>query len=727
MLHLSLSSLDEFFRRVPRSLMRQRPAKSIPTISGVFLALFLAVLLPCSWGGETQPAPVQEYDLVVYGPTSAGVMAAVEAKRLGKSVVLVGPDQHLGGLSSSGLGFTDTGNKAAIGGLAREFYHRVYLEYQKPENWKWQQKEDYGNQGQGTPAIDGDQRTMWIFEPHIAEKIFEDLVREYEIPVFRDQWLDRENGVTMQDGKIVSLTMLSGETYQGRMFIDATYEGDLLAAAGVDFHVGREANSQYGEKWNGSQVGVLHHGHHFQSDISPYRTPGDPNSGLLFGISDQAPAPYGEEDHRVQAYCYRMCLTDQADNRLPFPKPAGYNADDYQLLLRVLDSGWREGFRKFDPIPNHKTDTNNHGPFSTDFIGGNYDYPEADYEQRKEILTNHQRYQQGLLYFLANDPRVPQDVHDKFQDWGLAADEFTDNGGWPHQIYVREARRMIGKYVMTEADCFRQRKTPEPVGMGSYTLDSHNVQRYIKDDGFVQNEGDIGVGISRPYQIAYGSLVPRDGQCENLLVPVCASSSHIAFGSIRMEPVFMILGHSAAAAASLAIDSDLAVQEVPYDSLSQLLEKEGQVLEIPVTLPKELAGVVIDDSDAELEGDWHHSTATHPYLGVGYLHDGHSDQPLSATFRAKLPQAGSYEIRVAYSPNENRATNVPIHIAGVKSENGSDPVATTINQKQAPPIQRQWISLGTYQCATDTWVRIGNQSADGYVVIDAVQWIPSKP
>lgn len=673
---------------------------------------------------STRPAPqVESFDVVIYGGTSAGVIAAVEATKLGKSVAIVGPDQHLGGLSASGLGFTDTGNKAAIGGLSREFYHRVFLEYQKPENWKWQRKEDYGNQGQGTPAIDGEQRTQWIFEPHIAEKVFEDFVRQYDIPVFRDHWLDREKGVQMDGQRITAITMTNGRKFQGKMFIDATYEGDLMAAAGVDYHVGRETNSKYGEKWNGSQVGILHHGHHFKEPISPYRIPGDPDSGLLFGVSDQSPAPYGEADHRVQAYCYRMCLTDLPENRLPFPKPDGYRADDYLLLLRVLETGWRDGFRKFDPIPNRKTDTNNHGPFSTDFIGANYDYPEAGYAQRKEILAAHVRYQQGLMYFLANDPRVPDDVRQKFHQWGLAADEFQDNGGWPHQIYVREARRMVGKYVMTESDCFRHQPTPDPVGMGSYTLDSHNVQRYVKDDGFVQNEGDIGVGISRPYQIAYGSLIPKDGQCENLLVPICVSSSHIAFGSIRMEPVFMILGHSSAAAACLAIDQKLSVQDVPYDQLRSRLEEEGQVLEIPVPLPDNLEGIVVDDSEARTEGHWHASAATHPFLGVGYLHDGASDDPMSVTFSAKLPQAGKYEVRLAYSPNPNRATNTRVQIM---TRNGDQPTAdwVSVNQQKTPEIDGQWISLGIFDFPKQANVIVSNIDADGHVIADAVQWIP---
>ena len=526
------------------------------------------------------PAPV--YDLVIYGGTSAAITAAVQARRMGKTVVVVSPDEHLGGLSSGGLGFTDTGDKSVIGGLSREFYQRIWIQYDKPAAWKWQAREEYGNKGQGTPAIDGAQRTMWIFEPHVAEQVFDDLIREHGIEVHRGEWLNRTGGVRKNGARIAAITMLSGRSYAGRMFVDATYEGDLMAAAGVAYAVGREAQSAYGEKWNGVQTGVLHHRHHFgvlSAKISPYVVPGDPKSGLLPRVSAAPPGAYGQADKRIQAYCYRLCLTDHPDNRLPFPRPDGYDPRQYELLLRIFASGWRETFQKFDPIPNRKTDTNNHGPFSTDNIGFSYDYPDASYERRREILKEHETYQKGWLYFIANDPRVPKDVQEEMRRWGLAKDEFTRSGGWPHQIYVREARRMLGTFVMTEQELLKQRPTPDPVGMGSYTIDSHNVQRYVTPDGSVQNEGDIGVSTNGPYSIAYGAMVPKRGQADNLLVPVAVSSSHIAFGSIRMEPVFMVLGQSAATAAALAIDGGTAVQDVAYARLRERLLKDGQILE----------------------------------------------------------------------------------------------------------------------------------------------------
>ena len=549
------------------------------SIRTFFLTISLLSIICCRTHEQDQNA-MHSADLIIYGGTSAAVISAVQAVKMGKSVIMVSPDIHLGGLTAGGLGWTDTGNKEVIGGLARDFYHRLYVHYENPENWKWQSREAYGNRGQGTPAIDGDNRTMWIFEPHAAEQVFEDLIDENNITIYRDEWLDRQNGVIVENGTIISLSTLSGKTYTGKMFIDATYEGDLMAAAGVSYHVGREANTVYDEKWNGIQTGVLHHAHHFKSDISPYVIPGEPSSGLLPHISPDDPGNFGEGDDKVQAYCFRMCLSNHPDNRVPFPKPDGYDSTHYELLLRVFNTGRRDYFEKFDPIPNRKTDTNNHGPFSTDNIGMNYDYPEASYARRQEIIKEHEIYQKGLMYFIANDPRVPDDIQTEMRRWGLAEDEFTDNGNWPHQIYVREARRMIGAMVMTEHEVLGRKKVPKPVGMGSYTLDSHNIQRYVKPDGYVQNEGDIGVHPPQPYQVSYDALIPKAEECQNLLVPVCVSSSHIAFGSIRMEPVFMILGQSAATAACLAIDENKTVQDIEYAQLSDILEEGGQVLRL---------------------------------------------------------------------------------------------------------------------------------------------------
>ena len=544
----------------------------------VLLALFVWIFTGCrSQSGDN----TLNADVIVYGGTSSAVTTAVQIKRMGKSVIVVSPDTHIGGLSSSGLGYTDTGNKEVIGGLAREFYHLLYQHYMIPGSWNWQKQLEFGNKGQGTPAIDGEFRTMWLFEPHVAEQAFEKMITDNEITLYRNAWLDRKEGVVKEGNKIVSIKTLEGNIFRGKIFIDATYEGDLMAAAGVSYHTGREGSLQYNEEWNGVQVGDFPIKHHDFDNlrISPYKIPGDPSSGLLPRISPDPPGNRGDADKRIQAYCFRTCLTDHPDNRVPFMRPSGYDSSQYELLIRIYDAGWKGTFNKFDAIPNRKLDVNNHGPFSFDNIGMNYDFPDASYERRKEIIDEHITYQKGLLYFIANDPGVPEEVRNEMSRWGYAKDEFPDNGYWPYNIYVREARRMVGEYVMTENDVLCKRPVPRSIGMGSYTMDSHNVQRYVTSEGYVQNEGDIGVRAPKPYQIDLGSIMPKKDECSNLLIPVCVSCSHIAFGSIRMEPVFMILGQSAGTVASLALKSKNNIHDLTYDEIKAQLISDGQILE----------------------------------------------------------------------------------------------------------------------------------------------------
>ena len=543
------------------------------------IILFVTFCLATNQCQNESATKTLKADVIVYGGTSAAVTTAVQVARMGRSVIIVSPDKHPGGLSSSGLGFTDTGNKEVIGGLAREFYQLIYQHYQKPESWNWQKQSEYGNRGQGNPAVDGEKRTMWIFEPHVAEEAFETMIRQNEITVYRDEWLDRKTGVIKKNSKIISIKTLSGKIFRGKVFVDATYEGDLMASAGVHYTVGREANSVYKETWNGLQKGVFHHGHYFKDNIDPYKIPGDPSSGILPRISSETPGENGTGDNKIQAYCFRLCLTQHSENKVPVTKPAGYDSTQYELLVRVSATRWDEFFAKYDAIPNMKTDVNNHGPFSYDNIGMNWDYPEASYERRKEIINEHVVYQKGLLFFMTTDLRLPAWVRETMNSWGYSKDEFEDNGYWPYNIYVREARRMLGEYVMTENDVLGKRDVPESIGMGSYTMDSHNVQRYVTPEGYVQNEGDIGVRAPEPYRINLGSILPKKDECNNLLVPVCVSCSHIAFGSIRMEPVFMILGQSAATVAVLAMEKNKSIHDLSYEDIKTRLINDGQILE----------------------------------------------------------------------------------------------------------------------------------------------------
>lgn len=513
---------------------------------------FLAVIaLACFLGFADSARAADSYDVVVYGGTSGGVAASIQAARMGKSVVLIEPGQHLGGLTSGGLGATDIGNKQAIGGISREFYQRL--------------GEHYG------------QAEAWTFEPHVAEDTFRAMIAEAGVPVWYGERIDLSKGVEKEGSRIASLTMESGLRIEGKVFIDATYEGDLMAKSGVSYHVGRESSATYGEPLNGVATRMAKY-HQFEAPVDPYVIVGDPESGLLPGIQSGGPGEEGAGDHRVQAYNFRMCLTNDPANRLPFPKPAAYDPLRYELLLRYLNAGHWTVMNLSKAMPNAKTDTNNKGAFATDNIGMNYDYPDGDYATRDRIFEEHKTYQQGLMWFLVNDPRVPAPVREEMRQWGLPEDEFTESGGWPHQLYVREARRMISDYVMTQQNCQGERVAEDAVGLAAYTMDSHHVQRYVDESGHARNEGDVEVGGFPPYTIAYRSIRPRREECGNLLVPVCLSASHIAYGSIRMEPVFMVLGQSAATAACMAVEEQAEVQDVDIDRLTETLRRDGQVL-----------------------------------------------------------------------------------------------------------------------------------------------------
>jgi FAD dependent oxidoreductase len=670
-------------------------------------------------------ASAAEYDIIVYGGTSGGVTAAIQAARMGKTVVLIEPTQHIGGLTSGGLGMTDSGNKAVIGGLSREFYRRLKKHYDQPTAWTHEQPSDY-------KLYRKDDDAMWTFEPKIAEKTLREMLTDAKVPIVERERLERSaKGIKLNGKSIVSITMESGKSFTGKMFIDATYEGDLMALAGVTYHVGRESNTTYGESLNGVARKWNLHNHRFTVKVDPFVKPGDASSGLLFGIEKELP-PEGAADHRLQAFCFRMCMTNKDGNRIPFEKPQGYDESKYELLFRNFEAGdKRLGMLPLHPamMPNRKTDTNNNGAVSTDFIGRNYQFADGTYAERERIIQEHEVYQKGLMWALANHPRVPQATRDIMAKWGLAKDEFVETGGWPHQIYVREARRLIGQYVHTELDCRRARPTPGSVGMGSYNMDSHNCARYVTPEGFVQNEGDVQQSPGGAYPIAYGSIIPNDGECPNLFVPVCVSSSHIAYGSIRMEPVFMVLGQSAATAAVFAIDDSVPVQKVSYDKLKARLLADKQVLEFadgrgPRTIDRRtLKGVVVDDEEAEKKGFESVSTSLTPFVGAAYRHDGNTKRgEQSATYAPDLPQAGRYEVRMNYTPSDNRSTKVKVTI---RSSDGEHVVY--VNQKTRPSADG-FLSLGTYTFAAGKGgkITISNEGSDGYVVIDAMQWVETK-
>jgi hypothetical protein len=662
----------------------------------VMWGLMFSSLVGCA------PGPALEFDVVIFGGTSGGVAAAVQAARMGKTAAIIEPSRHLGGLSSGGLGKTDTGRTTAIGGIAREFYERLGRHYGKTVEWQ--------------------------FEPHVAEETFNAMTRESGTAVYLG---DHLKGLNKQGGRIVEIRTAKKEVFRAKMFIDASYEGDLMAAAGVSYTMGRESNATYDETLNGVHYSQRHH--QFDVAVDPYVVEGDPTSGLLPGVHGDDPGQEGQGDHRVQAYCLRMCMTKDKENQIPFGKPPGYDPQRYELLARYLRNAEAAGkvvkILAPGPVQGGKTDTNNNGGFSTDNIGMNYDYPEANPARRAEIFQEHLTYQQGLMWFLCHDPRVPKRYREDVSQWGLCKDEFQETGGWPHQLYIREARRMVSDVVMTQHHCQWRAKAEHPVGLASYGMDSHNVQRFVKD-GRALNEGDVQVGVQGPFPIAYEAIVPSAGECSNLFVPVCLSSSHIAYGSIRMEPVFMVLGQSAATAACQAIDQGVPVQEIDMAGLHRRLLADQQVLAwsgparaMPID-PKTLEGMVIDDRHAELVGPWNHSTSVPGYIGEGYLHDSNVEQGnMRARFKVKVIKGGRYRVRFYYTPNANRATNAHVEIQHAEGK-----VERKVNERIAGKGPAVFSDLGvfSFQPGDPSYVEVSNAGADGHVVVDAVQLLPAE-
>ncbi|HMJ91364.1 MAG TPA: FAD-dependent oxidoreductase [Candidatus Acidoferrum sp.] len=658
-------------------------------------------------------AEVIESDICVYGGTSGGVIAAVQGKKMGKKVVIAEFGKHLGGLTSGGLTYTDIGNKGAVGGLSRDFYRALGKVYGKEE--------------------------AWTFAPSVAEREYDRLVKEHGIPVHLKQ---RLAAVNKRGQRITEIAMEDGTVYRAKMFIDASYEGDLMAKAGVSYHFGREANSVYGEALNGIRDKTPQH--QFLVDVDPYAKAGDASSGLLPFIQPTSFGNPGDGDRSVQAYNFRLCFTKNTDNWMPIREPANYDEKKFELLGRYFDALKTAGktvtlrnFMKIDMVTRDKTDINNNGGFSTDFIGMNHGYPEADYATREKIWNDHLDYIKGFITYLKTNPRVPENVRNEMVLWGLTRDEFPDTGGWPHQMYVREARRMVSDYVMSEKNCRYQETINDPVGLAAYNMDSHNCRRVVRN-GRVENEGDVQVAPMKPYPISYRSIVPKQGQCENLFVPICLAASHIAYGSIRMEPVFMIMGQSSATAASMAIDENISVQGVNYDKLRARLITDGQILlwtnaasarggmnpeqaaAAGLRGPRpNLPGIVLDESTAEKKGDWIESHSVAPYVGDAYIHDGNAEKgAMTVTFTPNIPESGEYQLFLISTPNPNRASNVPVIIS----------IAEEIKTVRIDQKASAVASLGKFKLSKGkaAIVTVSNKDTDGYVVVDGLQCLPVK-
>lgn len=518
----------------------------------------------------------RQYDIIVYGGNGGAIMAAIAARQAGASVLLLSPDKHIGGVTSSGLGWTDIGNPSVIGGLARTFYHQVFLHYQNDAAWKSANRDEYQKKLYGIYQVKDS--LMWTFEPHVAEAIFNKMLKKNDVSLKTDIKLDRDHKLEMNNGRIASISMTDGSRYVAKVFIDASYEGDLMAMAGIDYTVGREANAKYGESINGVEKSLAVK-NNLPKGIDPYRIKGDPESGIMQGVNARIDQIDGAGDDKLQAYCYRMCLTNDPANRIKVQKPEGYQKADFELVIRATALGEKRLW-KLSALPNRKIDANNDCGISMDAIGWNKGYVDASDKDREVIAARHRYWTLGLIWTVQNDPRVPSAIRKKFGVWGLPKDEFKDNGHFPYSLYVREARRMVSDYVMSEKDVL-QGDAKNAIAMGAYVMDSHNTQRYITDSGYVQNEGDVQIPVKNPYPIPYGTIIPKRSQCQNLLVPVCLSASHIAYGSIRMEPVFMVIGQSAGIAAAAAVKNRQPVQDVSYTALKKSLLEAAQILTLP--------------------------------------------------------------------------------------------------------------------------------------------------
>ena len=638
-----------------------------------------------------------EYDVCVYGGTSAGVIAAYSAKMLGKKVLLIEPGKRLGGLTSGGLGYTDIGNKQVVTGLAKDFYRRIGQHYGKLE--------------------------QWIFEPSVAERIFEEYIASADVKVWKDR---RLVSVQVEQEKIVSIQVEpsdgegEAQTVTASMFIDCSYEGDLMSHSGVSYAIGREPNALYGETYNGVQLMTRHQ---FPDGVDPYVVPGDSTSGLLWGISDAALQPDGSGDTLVQAYNYRICLTDNPDNMIPITRPDNYDSTRYELLLRLFeaqpDKRSLEDYFIWSRMPNRKTDINNRGGFSTDMIGMNHNYPEAGYEERARIIRNHREYTQGLLYFYGHDSRVPDTLRQQMLQWGYPKDEYEETDHWSPQLYVREARRMVGEYVMTQANCENREVVEDGIGMAAYTMDSHNCQRIVVEKDsvkMVKNEGNVEIGGGLPYPISYRSIVPRKGECRNLLVPVCLSASHIAYGSIRMEPVFMVLAQSAAIAACLALETG-DVHQVDVAQIQSRMEQDP-------LLDGSLPDLLVDDPLAVVpDGGWEQVSRKGGY-GPSYYMGVENSRPIRFPFA--VPKEGDYRLYTYYHLTDE---TIPVTNYVVFDGRTSYPVSI---DKSDVVVEGQthgeWILLGRFHVSPDSesYVEVSGDPSKGNVVADAMLLVAER-
>lgn len=667
--------------------------------------LLLATLL---LGFNHQTRAANEADVIVYGSTPSGFCAAIASAREGASVILLEPTDDVGGVNTGGLSFSDSNQivRSTVMGLFDEWHTRI--------------QQDYRSRGVELPyQVKVKDQAKWTYEPHVAARVTRQMLDEAKVEVLTKRYLQ---SVKKVGTRITSLVTSDG-TFTAKVFIDASYEGDLMAAAGVSWTIGREGRAEFGESLAGKRYPKV------KMPISGLGEDGR----MLPLITTTDAGPEEEGDGNVMVYSFRLCLTEDTENRVPFPKPANYDPARFEVMRRYVKSGGTKLGWDLYPLPGGKFDGNNSigGQFSLGLVGACNGWCEAGEKGRAGIWEAHKQYTLEFYHFLTTDPAVPRAIRERFARLGLCKDEFPAYGHFSPALYVREGRRMQGMYVVSQKDILEKPEKPDPIVISSFPIDSHDCQRVALKDGGVFDEGTIfpvrvnGTQHGYPYQVPYRSILPKPGECTNLLVPVALSCTHVAISSIRVEPTWMILGQSAGIAAALAANHEVAVQDLPYPKLRERLLAQGQVLELPAGAKDSLTSQgVIDDTDAELTGNWKRSNNFKPHVGPAYVHDDNqADGKSRAIFRFKAPKAGKYELRMAYSAHPTRATNVPVVITS-----GSREQRIKVDQTQPLPAGELFRSIGIVQLegGVETVIGINNTGTDGFVIVDALQLIPAS-
>jgi len=649
-----------------------------------------------------------EVDVIVYGSTPGGFCAAIAAAREGASVILLEPTDHVGGMNTGGLSHCDSNQmvRSTLMGLFDEWHTRVVKDYT-----------DRGLKAPYNPALKDQSR--WTFEPHVALRVTMQMLEEAGVTVLTERYLQS----VKKGGRRITALVMGNGTFSAKVYVDGSYEGDLMAAAGVDWMIGREGRDEFGEPLAGKQYPKQ------KMEINGF----DDEGKLLPLVTTDNAGELEAGDKNIMTYSFRLCLTEDPDIRVPMPAPAHYDPARFEIVRRALQAGeTRVGFDLY-PLPGKKFDGNNSigGQFSIGLVGGGTDWHSADEAGRNEIWEAHKQYTLEFFHFLTTDPAVPGKIRDKYVRLGLCRDEFATYEHFSPALYVRESRRMKGLYMISQKDILDSPEKEDPIAISSFPIDSHDCQRIAVKGGGVINEGTIfPVRRSKPkqgyaYHVPYRSILPMREQCDNLLVPVALSCTHVGISSLRIEGAWMVIGQGAGVAAALSAKEGVAVQDLPYAKLRARLLVQGQVLDLSAEAldPRDLPGV-IDDADAELEGTWQRSANFKPHVGSGYIHDNkRGDGQSWAIFRYRAPVSGEYDLSMAYSAHQTRATNVPVVITS-----GSTEKRITVDQTQPLPPAELFRVVGRVhlQAGAETLIKITNHETNGFVIVDALRLLPAN-